>query len=818
MFNSHGLIMDDLVEAFAKAGIENDSIAKIGLKSSSDSKSQNVLANDKHDVDVYIAPQVLGHRWVRSRSTAYIVERPERLRASLLGLAAVIGKSFDHLSKPESIAEDQKVDALTDSIASVSIARSFEKNTNPIQALISRSKVSLANPNQGLLSVHGCEEELVTLDEIGDAPAYSVARQANPSKWPQNNLSYLAYLDILCQIAPDREPKAADVGHFTRQNVMSPSRKQDVSTGEEKEENPILLSDGSYPSEIPSHLPQGDLYLCGIQPQPLMSTQEQKVETTDPQTPQHENEQFIAYNSQNQSHKSEFTTETFDNPTTGSDKGVLSEADLLKKGSQGAIEASLGACCTALDRIVQCSRGMDASMEMPDLTPVDLSDLHLSKSSVNRSTPSSIGRRAFVLARPPGHHCSSKSPSGFCWVNNVAVVAAEAYAKHGIDRIAILDFDLHHGDGTQSIVWRINEETSRMDANREARKNAILAEEKIRERKHKTGTPNARKPMDKIKSEPNPDNSISNTNQEVGKDESMDQSDEHEDRWSTLLGRRGLKMFYGSLHDIESFPCEDGNKQKVTDASIRLEGGHGQWIWNVHLDSHANRDEFLSAYETKYKDLIRKAQEFFEKTQSTSQSSMVIISAGFDACVHETPGMQRHGKNVPTEFYTIFTRDSVRLAEKFCDGKLMSVLEGGYSDRALTTGVISHLAGMTDDLEEGMEHELCLPTTLQQFDRLSKLSANSMTTISKQAETYDLSFNRKRSEWSSKDPQWLKYTLESFKRLQEHCGKQRKKDFNGSATAPATPKNDASLHSMWQSPRETRSSRHIASAKPSPMK
>ncbi|MCO5599762.1 hypothetical protein L7F22_053869 [Adiantum nelumboides] len=808
--------MDDLVEAFAKAGIENESISKVDLSQEDTSELQNgstieETINDKHDVDVYIAPEVLGHRWVRSRSTAYIVERPERLRASLLGLAAIIGKSYEPLSNSESIVEDEKVDNLTNSIASVSIARKFGQNRASIQALISRSKISLANPNKGLLSVHGCEEEMVTLDEIGDAPAYSIARQSK--LWPKSNLSYLAYLQMLCRIAPDREPKVADVGHLTRQNVMSPSRKSNLSIEEEKGENSILLSDGSYPSEIPLHLPQGDLYLCGSQSL-TNTTQEQITEHIDPQTPRHENGHFITHNAQDQSHIREYSAEMSDNSKMQSDREFLSEADLLRQGSQGAIEASLGACCTALDRIVQSSRGLNACTETSEITSVDLSELHLSRSPVSHSTPASIGRRAFVLARPPGHHCSSKNPSGFCWVNNVAVAAAEAYAKHGIDRIAILDFDLHHGDGTQSIVWRINEETFRMDADREARKNAILAEEKSKEKKHKSGTPNAKK-QSVAKSESDLDSSTSNA---LGKDENLNQFDEDEDRWSTLLGRRGLKMFYGSLHDIESFPCEDGNKQKVTDASIRLEGGHGQWIWNVHLDCHGNRDEFLSAYERKYKDLVRKAQQFFENTQSTSKASMVIISAGFDACVHETPGMQRHGKNVPTEFYTLFTRDSIRLAENFCDGKLMSVLEGGYSDRALTTGVIAHLAGMTDQLEKGIEDELCSPTTLHQFDRLSKLSTNSMITLSKESIIHDNLINRKRSEWTSKDPQWLKYTLESFKRLQEYCGKQRKNESNGSATAPTTPKNDGSMHSLWQSPRETRSSRHAASAKPSPMK
>ena len=60
--------------------------------------------------------------------------------------------------------------------------------------------------------------------------------------------------------------------------------------------------------------------------------------------------------------------------------------------------------------------------------------------------------RAFCLVRPPGHHAGSANASGFCIFNNVAVGAAHALAQDGIERVAILDFDVHHGDGTEAIV------------------------------------------------------------------------------------------------------------------------------------------------------------------------------------------------------------------------------------------------------------------------------------------------------------------------------------------------------------------------------
>ncbi len=60
-------------------------------------------------------------------------------------------------------------------------------------------------------------------------------------------------------------------------------------------------------------------------------------------------------------------------------------------------------------------------------------------------------RRAFCAVRPPGHHAARDAAMGFCLFNNVAVAAAHALAAHGLERIAIIDFDVHHGNGTADI-------------------------------------------------------------------------------------------------------------------------------------------------------------------------------------------------------------------------------------------------------------------------------------------------------------------------------------------------------------------------------
>lgn len=60
---------------------------------------------------------------------------------------------------------------------------------------------------------------------------------------------------------------------------------------------------------------------------------------------------------------------------------------------------------------------------------------------------------AFVAVRPPGHHAETAVPMGFCFFNSAAIAARHAQKVHGAERVAILDFDVHHGNGTQEIFW-----------------------------------------------------------------------------------------------------------------------------------------------------------------------------------------------------------------------------------------------------------------------------------------------------------------------------------------------------------------------------
>ncbi len=61
--------------------------------------------------------------------------------------------------------------------------------------------------------------------------------------------------------------------------------------------------------------------------------------------------------------------------------------------------------------------------------------------------------RAFLAARSPGHHAEMNKPMGFCLFSSAVIAANHARAVHGLTRVAVLDFDVHHGNGTQAAFW-----------------------------------------------------------------------------------------------------------------------------------------------------------------------------------------------------------------------------------------------------------------------------------------------------------------------------------------------------------------------------
>ena len=297
---------------------------------------------------------------------------------------------------------------------------------------------------------------------------------------------------------------------------------------------------------------------------------------------------------------------TVDQPNgkTQADRSKLHEGDLyLCSESLNALEGALGGVCEGIDTVFQ-DRGPN---------------------------------RAFVCIRPPGHHCSADMPSGFCWLNNIHVGIGHAALIHGLTHAAIIDFDLHHGDGSQSITWDHNSRINAMPKN------------------------------------------------------------------TSIIKKTAIGYF--SLHDINSYPCEMGDDEKVRNASLCIENAHGQNIWNVHLQPWKTEAEFWQLYEERYSVVLSKARTFLrahsdrvrQAPTHPKPKAAIFLSAGFDASEWESPGMQRHQVNVPTDFYARLTRDVVSIAEEEClgvDGRIISVLEGGYSDRALMSGILSHLSGL----------------------------------------------------------------------------------------------------------------------------
>jgi len=102
-----------------------------------------------------------------------------------------------------------------------------------------------------------------------------------------------------------------------------------------------------------------------------------------------------------------------------------------------------------LDRETVISRGTEKAAIRAAGLVIAAVDIVLGDAVVEPSRPS----RAFVMARPPGHHAETGKAGGFCIYNNVLVGVAHAQAVHGVGNVAILDFDVHHGNGDEEISW-----------------------------------------------------------------------------------------------------------------------------------------------------------------------------------------------------------------------------------------------------------------------------------------------------------------------------------------------------------------------------
>jgi acetoin utilization deacetylase AcuC-like enzyme len=194
-------------------------------------------------------------------------------------------------------------------------------------------------------------------------------------------------------------------------------------------------------------------------------------------------------------------------------------------------------------------------------------------------------RNAFAAVRPPGHHAEPARPMGFCLFNNAAVAALHARAQWGVRRVAVVDFDVHHGNGTQEMF---------------------------------TADPD---------------------------------------------------LFYASSHQ---HPCYPG----TGDASER---GSADNIVNAPLEPGSDGAAFRAAWS----DTILPALHRFAP-------GLLIVSAGFDA--HKADPLAQ--LRLDTADYAWITRELMRIASAHCNGRLVSVLEGGYDLAALAASAATHVRGL----------------------------------------------------------------------------------------------------------------------------
>ncbi|BGP28603.1 histone deacetylase [Rhodotorula toruloides] len=500
---------------------------------------------------VILQPACANHRYIRNTDIGTIVERPERLRAVKVGVAAAWARLEEREvarggerwkpARAKEVDEDSELDAL---LGGLSIGGAGKSGVETKR----RKREVVRGPFDILES-----SEVLALDDSALRYIHS-----KPNLSPNDEADEAAWTSASSDSSSD-PPSAPVTAPTPRAPAVSPAWPTQLQRLCRQATSAI-----QHPphSEIPAHLPQGDLYLC--------------------------------------------------------------------PGSEEAIFGALGAVCEGVDRLVAGGRDAEQAYD-----------------------------RAFVSVRPPGHHCGEANPQGFCFVNNVAVAAAHAHLKHGINRVVILDIDLHHGNGTQELVWRINEKANRILTERRAKTPSASPRKGTGSSPKKTATPLP----------------------------------------ASTAPPRPLQIMYASLHDIWSYPCEDGDPGLVAAASTNLSGGHGQWISNVHLEPWRDEQHFHNElYPTYREGLLGQAEEFCRKVEEegevAGEKTLVIVSAGFDASEHESAGMSRHLRNVPTSFYRRFARDTVVFAASFARGKVLAVLEGGYSDRALASSTASFLTGL----------------------------------------------------------------------------------------------------------------------------
>ena len=201
-------------------------------------------------------------------------------------------------------------------------------------------------------------------------------------------------------------------------------------------------------------------------------------------------------------------------------------------------------------------------------------------------------KRAFVAMRPPGHHAEPDQAMGFCFFDTVAVGAMQARHAHGLGRIAIFDFDVHHGNGTQAAFW--------------------------------------------------------------------------DDAETVYLSTHQMPLYPGTGEATES-----GTFGNIVNAPCQPGMGSAAWRQLVSRRILPRID--------------------------AARPKLLMISAGFDA--HRDDPLAQ--MNLTEEDFAWATSEIVRLANRHAEGRVISVLEGGYDPPALARSVMAHLEALEANQGDG---------------------------------------------------------------------------------------------------------------------
>mgnify|MGYP003745739843 FL=1 len=195
-------------------------------------------------------------------------------------------------------------------------------------------------------------------------------------------------------------------------------------------------------------------------------------------------------------------------------------------------------------------------------------------------------KNAFCAVRPPGHHAEKDKAMGFCIYNNVAVGANYLIEKYKYNKVAIIDFDVHHGNGTQDIFYN-NE-----------------------------------------------------------------------------------KVLYISTHQYPYYPGSGSEKEK----------GKFNNVFNIPLEAGTTAEEYLNAYEH----VLKKLKEF--------KPEFLLFSAGFDAHIDDPLAQLKLNSE---DFYQL-TKRTLDVVKSFCNGNVVSILEGGYDLKALQDSTQRHVDALIE--------------------------------------------------------------------------------------------------------------------------